>query len=54
MGGKTEELSWEIFKETLISQAEQGVEFYNTCWSEIVYIPLTVNRLTGIVSRVVL
>ena len=47
-----EELSWEIFKETLISQAEQGVDYFTIhAGVKLSYIPLTVNRLTGIVSR---
>ena len=52
VGGKPEELSWEIFKETLISQAEQGVDYFTIhAGVKLSYIPLTVNRLTGIVSR---
>ena len=52
VGGKPEELNWEIFKETLISQAEQGVDYFTIhAGVKLSYIPLTVNRLTGIVSR---
>mgnify|MGYP001336867658 CR=1 FL=1 len=52
VGGKPEELNWEIFKETLISQAEQGVDYFTIhAGVKLSFIPLTVNRLTGIVSR---
>ena len=52
VGGKPEELNWEIFKETLISQAEQGVDYFTIhAGVKLSYIPLTINRLTGIVSR---
>ncbi|MFH1319899.1 MAG: phosphomethylpyrimidine synthase ThiC [Bacteroidota bacterium] len=50
--GKAEELTWEIFKDTLIEQAEQGVDFYTIHAGVLLrYIPLTAKRLTGIVSR---
>ena len=50
--GKAEELSWEIFRDTLIEQAEQGVDYF-TIHSGVLlrYIPLTAERVTGIVSR---
>ena len=52
VGGKPEDLNWEIFKKTLISQAEQGVDYFTIhAGVKLSYIPLTVNRLTGIVSR---
>ncbi len=52
VGGKAEELTWEIFKDTLIEQAEQGVDYF-TIHSGVLlrYIPLTSKRVTGIVSR---
>ena len=52
VGGKAEELTWEIFKDTLIEQAEQGVDFF-TIHAGVLhsYIPLTHKRQTGIVSR---
>ena len=50
--GKPENLTWEIYKDTLIEQAEQGVDYFTIhaglLWK---YIPLTINRTTGIVSR---
>ncbi len=52
VNGKAEELSWEIFKDTLIEQAEQGVDYFTIHAGVLLrYIPLTANRLTGIVSR---
>ena len=52
VGGKAEDLTWEIFRDTLIEQAEQGVDYF-TIHAALLrkYIPLTFNRLTGIVSR---
>ncbi len=51
-GGKAEELTWEIFRDTLIEQAEQGVDYFTIhAGVRLAYIPLTANRLTGIVSR---
>jgi phosphomethylpyrimidine synthase len=51
-GGKAEELSWEIFRDTLIEQAEQGVDYFTIHAGTLLrYIPLTANRVTGIVSR---
>ncbi len=50
--GKAEELTWEIFKDTLIEQAEQGVDYFTIHAGVLLrYIPLTARRLTGIVSR---
>jgi phosphomethylpyrimidine synthase len=50
--GKAEELTWEIFKDTLIEQAEQGVDYFTIHAGVLLrYIPMTANRMTGIVSR---
>lgn len=50
--GSPEELTWEIFRDTLIEQAEQGVDYFTIHAGVLLrYIPLTANRLTGIVSR---
>ncbi len=50
--GKVEDLTWEIFKDTLIEQAEQGVDFFTIHAGLLLrHIPLTAKRLTGIVSR---
>jgi phosphomethylpyrimidine synthase len=50
--GKAEELTWEIFKDTLIEQAEQGVDYFTVhAGIRLHYIPLTAKRITGIVSR---
>ncbi len=50
--GKAEELTWEIFRDTLIEQAEQGVDYFTIhAGVRLAYIPLTAKRLTGIVSR---
>lgn len=50
--GVAEDLTWEIFKDTLIEQAEQGVDYFTIHAGVLLrYVPLTVNRLTGIVSR---
>eukprot|EP00871_Galdieria_phlegrea_P004608 jgi/Galph1/5148/GphlegSOOS_G3710.1 len=52
VGGVAEELTWEIFRDTLIEQAEQGVDYFTIHAGVLLrYVPLTVNRLTGIVSR---
>jgi phosphomethylpyrimidine synthase len=52
VGGKAEELTWEIFRETLIEQAEQGVDYFTIhAGVRLAYIPLTARRITGIVSR---
>ncbi|MFC4666578.1 phosphomethylpyrimidine synthase ThiC [Falsiporphyromonas endometrii] len=52
VNGKTSQLSWELFRDTLIEQAEQGVDYFTIHaglrWH---HVPLTLNRLTGIVSR---
>jgi len=51
-GGVAEDLSWEIFRDTLIEQAEQGVDYFTIhAGVRLPYIPLTVSRVTGIVSR---
>lgn len=51
-GGKPEELSWEIFRDTMIEQAQDGVDFMTIHAGVLLrYIPLTINRVTGIVSR---
>lgn len=50
--GKAEELTWEIFKDTLIEQAEQGVDYFTIHAGVLLrYVPLTAKRVTGIVSR---
>jgi phosphomethylpyrimidine synthase len=50
--GKAEELTWEIFRDTLIEQAEQGVDYFTIHAGVLLrYIPLTAERVTGIVSR---
>ena len=52
VGGKAEDLSWEIFRDTLIEQAEQGVDYFTIhAGVRLAYIPLTAKRTTGIVSR---
>jgi phosphomethylpyrimidine synthase len=51
-GGKAEDLTWEIFRDTLIEQAEQGVDYFTIHAGVLLrYIPLTAKRVTGIVSR---
>jgi phosphomethylpyrimidine synthase len=51
-GGKAEDLTWEIFRDTLIEQAEQGVDYFTIhAGVRLPYIPLTAKRMTGIVSR---
>ncbi|WP_419570892.1 phosphomethylpyrimidine synthase ThiC [Rheinheimera sp.] len=51
-GGVAEDLSWELFRDTLIEQAEQGVDYFTIhAGVRLAYIPLTAKRLTGIVSR---
>jgi len=50
--GKAEELTWELFRDTLIEQAEQGVDYFTIhAGVRLAYVPLTAERLTGIVSR---
>ncbi|HET9332061.1 MAG TPA: phosphomethylpyrimidine synthase ThiC [Gemmatimonadota bacterium] len=52
VGGNAEDLTWEIFRDTLIEQAEQGVDYFTIHAGVLLrYIPLTANRVTGIVSR---
>ena len=51
-GGKAEDLTWEIFRDTLIEQAEQGVDYFTIhAGVRLPFIPLTARRMTGIVSR---
>jgi phosphomethylpyrimidine synthase len=51
-GGKAEDLTWEIFRDTLIEQAEQGVDYFTIHAGVLLrYIPLTAGRVAGIVSR---
>ncbi|QLI80521.1 phosphomethylpyrimidine synthase ThiC [Chitinibacter fontanus] len=52
VNGKAEDLTWEIFKDTLIEQAEQGVDYFTIHAGVLLrYVPMTANRMTGIVSR---
>ncbi len=52
VNGKAEELNWELFRDTLIEQAEQGVDYFTIHAGVLLrYVPLTANRITGIVSR---
>jgi phosphomethylpyrimidine synthase len=52
VGGKPEDLTWDLFRDTLIEQAEQGVDYFTIHAGVLLrYIPLTQNRVTGIVSR---
>ena len=52
VNGKAKDLNWNVFKETLIEQAEQGVDYFTIHAGVLLrYVPLTANRLTGIVSR---
>ncbi|RKH11297.1 phosphomethylpyrimidine synthase ThiC [Corallococcus sp. CA053C] len=52
VNGKAEELTWDIFRDTLIEQAEQGVDYFTIhAGVRLKYVPLTAKRLTGIVSR---
>jgi phosphomethylpyrimidine synthase len=52
VGGKAEDLTWEIYRDTLIEQAEQGVDYFTIHAGVLLrYIPLTARRVTGIVSR---
>ncbi|MDD5579672.1 MAG: phosphomethylpyrimidine synthase ThiC [Methylobacter sp.] len=52
VNGKAEDLTWEIFRDTLIEQAEQGVDYFTIhAGVRLHYVPLTVKRMTGIVSR---
>ncbi len=50
--GRAEELTWEIFRDTLVEQAEQGVDYFTIhAGVRLAYIPMTAGRMTGIVSR---
>lgn len=52
VGGVPEELTWELYRDTLIEQAEQGVDYFTVHAAVLLrYVPMTANRLTGIVSR---
>jgi len=52
VGGRPEELNWDIFRDTLIEQAEQGVDYFTIHAGVLLrYVPLTARRMTGIVSR---
>ncbi len=52
VGGVAEDLTWDIFRDTLIEQAEQGVDYFTIhAGVRLAHIPLTVDRVTGIVSR---
>ncbi len=52
VNGVAEDLTWEIFRDTLIEQAEQGVDYFTIhAGVRLAYIPMTANRVTGIVSR---
>ncbi len=52
VGGKAEDLTWEIYRDTLIEQAEQGVDYFTIHAGVLLrYVPLTAKRVTGIVSR---
>jgi len=52
VGGRPEELTWELYRDTLIEQAEQGVDYFTVHAAVLLrFVPLTARRLTGIVSR---
>jgi phosphomethylpyrimidine synthase len=52
VGGKAEDLTWEVYRDTLIEQAEQGVDYFTIhAGVRLRYVPLTADRVTGIVSR---
>jgi len=52
VNGRAEELTWDIFRDTLIEQAEQGVDYFTIhAGVRLAYVPLTARRVTGIVSR---
>ncbi|MHB8611460.1 MAG: phosphomethylpyrimidine synthase ThiC [Candidatus Dormibacteraceae bacterium] len=52
VSGKVEELSWEVYRDTLIEQAEQGVDYFTIHAGVLLrYVPMTARRMTGIVSR---
>ena len=52
VGGRPEELTWEIYRDTIIEQAEQGVDYFTVHAAVLMrYVPMTARRVTGIVSR---
>ena len=52
VGGRPEDLTWEVYRDTLIEQAEQGVDYFTVHAGVLLrYVPLTAHRMTGIVSR---
>jgi phosphomethylpyrimidine synthase len=52
VGGRPEDLTWEVYRDTLVEQAQQGVDYFTVHAGVLLrYVPLTVRRLTGIVSR---
>jgi phosphomethylpyrimidine synthase len=52
VGGRPEDLTWEVYRDTLVEQAEQGVDYFTVHAGVLMrYIPMTARRLTGIVSR---
>ena len=52
VGGKAEDLTWELYRDTLIEQAEQGVDYFTVHAGVLLrYVPMTAKRMTGIVSR---
>jgi len=52
VNGKAEDLTWDIFRDTLIEQAEQGVDYFTIhAGVRLAYVPMTAKRMTGIVSR---
>jgi len=52
VGGVPEDLTWEVYRDTLIEQAEQGVDYFTVHAGVLLrYVPMTANRMTGIVSR---
>jgi phosphomethylpyrimidine synthase len=52
VGGRPEELTWGVFRDTLVEQAEQGVDYFTIhAGVRLAYVPLTAQRVTGIVSR---
>ena len=52
VGGRPEDLTWEIYRDTLVEQAEQGVDYFTVHAGVLLrYVPLTARRMTGIVSR---
>jgi phosphomethylpyrimidine synthase len=52
VGGKAEDLTWKVYRDTLIEQAEQGVDYFTIhAGVRLAYVPMTAKRMTGIVSR---